>query len=255
MSGDRSIVVLGLMSKMPVAGVIWQTLHYLFGFESLGFRTYYVEAHARTPSMLMSTEQDDSSAQAAASLAAILRRFGYGDRWALHALHDDGRVFGLSAAQLRRLYGSAELLINLSGGTMPSDELAATDRLVYVETDPVQPQVELAHGVQATVDFLDRHCAHFTFAENYGAPGCELPVSDRFRFHPTRQPVVINRWADDRPPRRREFTTVGNWRQHWRDVWLDGQTLGWTKDAMFMSFLDLPERVGPRFELALSSHE
>ena len=254
MSGDRSIVVLGLMTKLPVAGVIWQTLHYLLGFERLGFRTYYVEAHARTPSMLMRTERDDSSAQAAAFLASILRRFGFGDRWALHALHDDGRVFGLRPAELARLYASAELLINLHGGTMPLDEHAATGRLVYVETDPVQPQVELADGVQATVDFLDRHCACFSFGENYGSPDCGLPVSDRFRFHPTRQPVVLDLWDDGASPRHRDFTTVGNWRQQWRDVWLNGQSFGWSKDEMFAPLLDLPARVGPRFELALSSY-
>ena len=254
MPSDRSIVVLGLMTKLPVAGVIWQTLHYLLGFERLGFRTYYVEAHARTPSMLMHTERDDSSAKAAAFLAGTLRRFGFGDRWALHALHDDGRVFGLRASELARLYDSAELLINLHGGTMPHHELAATGRLVYVETDPVQPQIELAQGVQATVDFLACHCAYFTFGENYGKPDCRLPVSDRFHFRATRQPVVTDLWADVEAPRRREFTTIGNWRQPWRDVWLDGETFGWSKDAMFAPLLDLPKRVGPRFELALSSH-
>ena len=50
------IVLLGMMTKMPVAGVIWQNLHYMLGFERLGFETYYVETHARTPSMLMANE-------------------------------------------------------------------------------------------------------------------------------------------------------------------------------------------------------
>ena len=53
------VVVLGMMTKMPVAGVVWQNLHYLLGFERLGYAAYYVEAHARTPSMLMRSEQDD----------------------------------------------------------------------------------------------------------------------------------------------------------------------------------------------------
>ena len=55
-----------MMTKIPVAGVVWQTLHYLLGFERLGFDVYYVEAHARTPSMLMRSERDDGSALAAA---------------------------------------------------------------------------------------------------------------------------------------------------------------------------------------------
>jgi hypothetical protein len=49
------VVVLGMLTKMPVAGVAWQTLNYLAGFERLGYDAYYVEAHGRTPSMLMDT--------------------------------------------------------------------------------------------------------------------------------------------------------------------------------------------------------
>ena len=67
------------------------------------------------------------------------------------------------------------MLVNLHGGTEPRPELYATDRLVYLETDPVQLQVELHDGVQATLDFLEPHCAFFTFAENYGNPDCGLP--------------------------------------------------------------------------------
>ena len=64
MSGRPKIVLLGMMSKIPVAGVAWQNLHYLLGFERLGFDAYYVEAHARTPGMLMRAEGDDASALA-----------------------------------------------------------------------------------------------------------------------------------------------------------------------------------------------
>ena len=81
------IVVLGMMTKMPVAGVVWQTLHYLTGFQRLGFEPYYVEAHARTPGMLMRAETDDSAALAAAFVADVMGRFGLAGHWAYHALH------------------------------------------------------------------------------------------------------------------------------------------------------------------------
>ena len=73
----KKLVLLGMMSKMPVAGVVWQTVHYLVGFERLGYEVYYVEAHRRTPSMFMSTEQDDGSALAAAFIARVMDRFGF----------------------------------------------------------------------------------------------------------------------------------------------------------------------------------
>lgn len=251
--GRPKVVLLGMMTKMPVAGVVWQNLHYLLGLERLGCEAYYVETHARTPSMLMTDVADDSSGLAAEFIAAVMRRFGLADRWAFHALHDDGRCFGMSEHQLGRLYGSAELLINLHGGTRPLPELGANGRLVYVETDPVQLQLELHYGVQETVDFLEPHSAFFTFAENWGKPDCGLPAQDRFRFIPTRQPVVLDLWPDRSPQPADVFTTIGNWRQAWRDVTFGGERYTWSKHHEFLKYLELPERSGQAFELALSS--
>jgi GT2 family glycosyltransferase len=249
------VVVLGMMTKMPVAGVVWQNLHYLLGFERLGCEAYYVETHARTPSMLMSHEDDDSSALAAEFIAAIMRRFGLADRWAFRALHDDGRCFGMSESQLERLYGAADVILNLHGGTQPLPELAAGGRLVYLETDPVQLQLELRHGIQETLDFLEPHCAFFTFAENWGKPDCGLPHQERFRFVPTRQPVVTELWPDRSTRPADLFTTIGNWRQDWRDVTFEGERYTWSKHHEFLKHLDLPARTDQAFELALSSCE
>ena len=255
MNGRRPpIVVLGMMTKMPVAGVVWQTLHYVLGLRRLGFDPYYIETHGRTPSMLMRSEEEDWAAKAAAFIAAIMRRFDLGDRWAYNPIYQDGRCFGMSERELQRLYGSAELLFDLHGGTEPLTELRATDRLVYVETDPAQLQFELAGGLQSSFDFLDAHCAYFTYAENYGAADCALPVSDRYEFHPTRQPVVIDFWETSTPPAHDRFTTIGNWRQLWRDISVEGETYGWSKHSEFERFLDLPQRLGDRFELALGSY-
>jgi GT2 family glycosyltransferase len=249
------IVLLGMMTKMPVAGVVWQNLHYLLGFERLGCEAYYVETHARTPSMLMTDAEDDSSALAAEFIAAIMRRFGLADRWAFRALHDDGSCFGMSEGQLERLYGSADLIVNLHGGTQPLPELTAGGRLVYLETDPVQLQLELRHGVQETLDFLEPHSAFFTFAENWGQPDCGLPAQDRYRFVPTRQPVVMDLWPDRSAQPADVFTTIGNWRQDWRDVTFEGERYTWSKHHEFLKYLDLPQRTGAAFELALSSCE
>jgi glycosyltransferase involved in cell wall biosynthesis len=251
----RKLVVLGMMAKIPVPGVLWQTLHYLVGFERLGFETYYVEAHGRTPSMLMELETDDGSGRAAALLDQVLSRFGFGDRWGYQALHDDGRCFGMSARRLRRLYENAEAIVNLHGATMPWPELADTGRLVYLETDPVRLQIELHNSEQSSIDFLAAHSAWFTFAENLGAAGCPLPASERFSFKPTRQPVVLDFWQGHPAPADIRFTTVGNWRQRWRSVSYRGEKYGWSKDEEWSKVLDLPARTGCDFELRLSGYE
>ena len=253
------IVVLGMMTKMPVAGVVWQTAHYLVGLERLGFEVYYVEAHARTPSMFMEAKADDGTAKAAGFIDGVMRRFGLEGRWAYHALHEErARCLGMSEARLKELYGSAALLINLHGGTLPLPEHAATGRLVYLETDPVQLQIELHENNPETIAFLEPHVAFFTFGENYGRKGCGLPVSERFTFKPTRQPVVLDFWQTEATREAAEaevFTTVGNWQQPWREVYFNGQAYHWSKHFEFMKVMDLPRRVSQPLELALSSFQ
>src|SRR5262249_9777815 len=102
------IVVLGFLSHFPVAGVAWQTIHYLVGFQRLGFDVYYVEAHGCSPSKLMESETDDGPARAAGYISAIMARFGLSHKWAYHAFYE-GRYFGLSESQLGELYRSAAL--------------------------------------------------------------------------------------------------------------------------------------------------
>src|SRR4051812_23341364 len=108
----KKIVLLGLMSHMPVAGVAWVTAQYLVGIERLGYDVYYVEAHGCTPREFMQRKEDDGWAMAADYIAGIMKRFDLGDRWAYHAVHKDNRCYGLSAGQLQELYRSAALIIN-----------------------------------------------------------------------------------------------------------------------------------------------
>ena len=81
----KKIVLLGMMARMPVAGVVWQTVQYLVGFQRLGYDAYYVEAHATSPTMFLDEDDHDGSDKVAAFLDRVLRRFDFGDRWAFHA--------------------------------------------------------------------------------------------------------------------------------------------------------------------------
>jgi hypothetical protein len=262
----KKIVVLGMMSSMPVAGVVWQTIHYLVGLRRLGYDVYYVEAGGHNPSAMLleadagdgargseSDEGGDRIAAACRFIGRVMNRFDLSGKWALHEIYA-GRVHGLSDSQLFALYREAAVIINLHGGTLPRPEHYETGRLVYLETDPVALQIELHDGVQQTIDFLSVHCAFFTFGENYGRPDCKLPVSDRFPFKPTRQPVVIDFWESaGRESTSDAFTTIGNWRQDYRNVWFQGEQYLWSKHAEFLKVLDLPRRSGQAFELALST--
>jgi hypothetical protein len=250
------IVLLGTMSKMPVAGIVFLTMQYLVGLKRLGYDAYYVEAHARTPSMLMANAGDDSSVLAARFIADVMKQFDIeDDHWAFHALHADRRCYGLSDGQLADLYESAGLILNLHGGTLPLPEHTKTGRLVYVGTDPVEHEIDAHHNVRETIEYLEPHCAFFTWGENYGNPDCRVPWLDRFAFKPTRQPVVRDLWERFGTGTGDAFTTIGSWHQPWRTLTFEGETYHWSKHHEFMKFLDLPQRTEQAFELALSSFE
>src|SRR5579871_4569042 len=259
------IVLLGMMSHMPVGGNVWLVVQYLEGFRRLGYDPYYVEAHGLNPSMLTRHPDDDAAARAADFIAGVLGRFDFGDRWAYQEQHPPHRVFGLSPARLRELYDTAELVINLHGGTVPLPEHSARGRLVYLGTDPVEVEVEIDQGLQRTIEFLEPHCAFFTWGTNHGRADCQVPVSERFHFRPTRPPVVIDLFSPPSVTGGREtwppvtdgglnacYTTVGNYRQMRREITYRGEVYHWSKHFEFEKFLDLPARTGRAFELALS---
>jgi hypothetical protein len=251
MSVRKKIVVLGMASRHPVAGMVWLTMQYLIGLERLGYEAYYVEAHGATPKMFMGAA-DDGSVRAAAFIEGMMRRFDLADRWALVALHSDGRYYGLSESQVKSLYQSATLLLNLHGGTTPLPEHVATGRLVYLGTDPVIREIELHQELPETVALFEQHAMLFTWGENYGQPDCGIPVSTRFQFLPTRQPVVIEMWESMRQHGSDAFTTIAGWQQLWRDVTLNGELYRWSKHLEFMKFIDLPSRTTQTLELALA---
>ena len=255
MSRRPKIVLLGMLTKIPVGGVVWLVRQYAVGFQRLGYDVYYVEAHDMVPSMLMTHEDDDPTVKAVAYLAEQMARNGMEDHWAFHARQGDGECYGLSLAELHRLYRDAELIINLHGGTTPLEEHSATGRLVYMGSDPVQVELDAFGGSQKAIDLLEPHVAFFTWGLNYGNPDCKLPWLDRFPFVHSPPPVVVDLWrSEEDPAPEAPFTTVGNWRQPWRTVKFQGESYTWSKHHEFLKILDLPRRVGQTFELALSSY-
>ena len=145
--------------------------------------------------------------------------------------------------------------MNLHGGTLPRPEQLATRRLVYVETDPVELQVQLDRGDADAMELLAAHCAFFTLGTNFGAPDCGVPLPPGLAFNHTLPPVLLDQWDLDAFGSRPLFTTVGNWRQEFRDVSFRGEVYHWSKHHEFLKFIDLPGRTEQRFELALASDD
>jgi glycosyltransferase involved in cell wall biosynthesis len=125
---------------------------------------------------------------------------------------------------------------------------------VLLGTDPVDVELQVERRQEHALDFLDQHVAYFTSALNYGNPDCELPWARPYSFVPSPPAVVLDFWdspADPSGP----FTTIGNWRQDYRNVHFRGRVLGWSKHHEFMKIRNLPMRTRVPIELALSSYD
>jgi hypothetical protein len=120
-----------------------------------------------------------------------------------------------------------------------------------VESDPFAVQIKVAQGDEATLAALDAHDIHFSFGENLGAPDCTVPV-ERYRWLPTRQPVVMDLWENPFPAASTApYTTITTWHNKGKSIVYKGEKFYWTKDREFMRFIDLPKRRQVPFELAV----
>ena len=132
------------------------------GFQRLGYDVYYVEAHARTPSMFMRHADDDGT--------ATRRRVPRRDRRALRAR----RPLGVPGAARRRpllrherassstrLYRDAALIINMHGGTAAA---ARARRHRPARLPRHRPGRARARGrttaTSSAIEFLEQHVAH-----------------------------------------------------------------------------------------------
>jgi hypothetical protein len=253
MGRKRTLVVLGMMGRCPFGGQTWLYLNWLRGFARLGHEVWYVEDDATWPYDPRLNTFTDDPGYAAAYLDRVTRDAGLAGRWAYRPLFRDGACYGLSVAQLRELYRRCDAILNVCGATVLNEDHALAPRRIYVETDPVTNQLELANGRQKTRQVLAAHDTIVSYGENYGGPGCTVPLDGGFRYLKTRQPVDLELWPMCFDPDARRYTTIGNWKQDGHDVSWNGETYYWSKHHEFLKFIELPRRrPGLRFEVYLN---
>lgn len=267
MSRKLRLIVMGILGRTPLAGVSWQVLHFLEGFRRLGHDVYYIEDTGGWAYHPLRTNADHEAEDAyeinlqyaVSHVARVMSSHGLEDRWAYRSRVDD-RIFGLSKTQVSNAFENADALVNLTGSTQLLEEHARVPVRIYIETDPVLPQIEVAQGDRKRIDLLSAHTHHFTYGENLGAPDCGVPVT-RFKYLPIRQPIVLDWWTTDAQPGselndrfkgRPYFTTIAKWRQPGKDIDWNGETYSWSKHVEFLKFIDLPRCSKQEFELALA---
>src|SRR5215813_5200612 len=128
---------------MPLAGVAYQALHYLLGFEQLGYESWYIEDSGANPydpranSVVMNCDYN------VAYLRRVMEHYGFGGRWgcwdAIQNVYQR-----LSSDRLRSLYAEAATVVNLCGATRPREDHFACPIHIMIDTDPVYEQIKYA---------------------------------------------------------------------------------------------------------------
>ena len=248
----KKIVVMGFMGSMPIAGVIWQHIHYIVGLQRLGHDVYYVEDSARIPYNPETFEVTVEFDYAARLLNRLSRKFEFRKRWAFCARYLSGNpTAGLSLKKIRQLYREADAILNICGAQEFNDDLLVSDRILYIESDPGVEQIKIDKGVKSTMEYLGRHHALFTFGESIGTKTFAVPTHG-LKWLPTRQPVVTDLWRTSRSPvGAAVFTSVANWSTSGlKDIRWRGKKYLWSKSREFLRFITAPEKAGETFELA-----
>ncbi len=241
------IIVFGILFWYPLAGVTYQFLHYLIGLRRLGYDPYYIEHSGR---WVYDPRRNDLSPDASGNIdavAPVLAEHGFSDRWGFWGHYPGGQCYGLSKGEILRLYHEADAFLNVTGAQEVREEHLTVPRRIYIETDPFAAQVRVAQGHRPTIAALEAHDTLFSFGENLGALECAVPL-ERFRWQPTRQPVVLDLWEPAKNCPRVAYRTITTWHNKGKDLDWRGQTYFWTKDREFLSFLDLPRRRPVPFE-------
>lgn len=251
-------IVTGMIATYPMGGVAWDYCQYAAGFERLGLDVYYLE-DTGVPSCAYNpaTEKfEEDAAYSAGFLAQSLAAFSptLGRRW--HYRSPDGATFGLSEAEFQDVAAEADVLINVSGGTLLRDGYRRCPKKVFIDTDPgwnhfvifsrwdAKPRDERPLGFRS-------HDYFFTFAERMGEPDCVLPDLG-LRWRTTRHPVLPDLW-EPRPPGER-YTTLMMWNTYGKPIEYGGVRYG-SKEVEFDKIDALPGHVPAPLEVAVNGDD
>jgi hypothetical protein len=244
----RRIVVVGTLASMPYAGMAWMHMQITAGLRRLGHDAYYFETTSAWPYDPIRKTTVKDSEKAVSYLKQVAESFGLRDRWAYRRSYSDKAWFGLARTKAEDLLAGADAVLNVAGATRFAEEGLKIGRLVYYGTDPGHHEIGFSEGDESIRALVAEHDDYVTYGENIGSPDCAIPPLPHFRSR-TRQPVLLDLWQSGAPSKR-EFTTVGNWRQNGRDIEFRGERYYWSKHHEFFKFIDLPWRINQEIELA-----
>jgi hypothetical protein len=138
----------------------------------------------------------------------------------------------------------ATLLVNLRYD-LPGEQVRRFRRTALLDIDPGLLQMWIAVGRYSPAP----HDLYFTIGETVGTPAARFP-SCGVDWHYTPPPVYLPEWPPACVPANAAYTTVAHW---WgQRIPFDSIIISEEKRDSFLEYLDLPSRVLPALELALT---
>ena len=226
------------ISYLKGGGHFWVPLNWALGLRALGCDVIWLEPiDPSTPVEEVWTLTK--------LLKERLEPYGLRDRVALSSITgeplDPAAVEGCldidAASEL------STLLVNLRYD-LPAEQVERFSRSALLDIDPGLLQIWIVVGRYSPA----RHDLYFTIGETVGTPGARFP-SVGLEWHYTPPPVYLPQW----PPvsaAAAAYTTVAHW---WGErIPFDGIAISEEKRDSFLEYVDLPSRVLPTLELALT---
>jgi len=246
-----TILVGGSVAQRPGSGGhTWVFLQYLLGLRRLGHEVVLVDRLEEDMCLDAAGRPCDvEDSENLRYLAAVMERFGLGERWAV--LYGRGeRSLGMTRAALERAADRSALILNVNGFVDDPGVMRRAGLRAYLDIDPGFGQMWRALGLH---DMFAGHDAFVTIGERIGAPDCAVPTCG-LDWITTPQPVVLEEWPMTGAPAQGAFTSVASWRGPFAPIEYEGVTYG-LRVHEFRRFAELPRRVTERLEIALDIHE
>ena len=234
-----------------MGGIAWHHLQYVMGLARLGHDVVFMEDGGDDDYSCYDPSTGISGSDPTYGLAFaqdVFERVGLGKQWAYYDAHKK-KWFGPAGDSAYEICDRADILLDITEVNALRPWFAKVPVRVLIDTDPVFNQIHHLTRPEAAA-YASQHTSFFSFGENI-ARGVSTAPDDGLDWQPTRQPIVLDAWPATPGRPEGKFTTVMQW-ESYPPLEYQGISYG-LKSASFGPYVNLPQQLGPIFELALGT--